>query len=328
MVNASKGSPSAGLTNASSSWGETVTCTSSILRVPRIFARSGHGSKATRRAVFEPTCCENLATVSRSTSTGHYIVAHPAGERDRWGRRFEDLYRSFLRYFRVRGFQVDEPPVPLVAVVLRDQDEFLRYAAMHGQQVSTGVLGFYSPETNRVALFDLDGAGESEAAWHETAGTIIHEATHQTAFNTGIHSRLLKPPYWVAEGLGTLFEAKGIWDSSTYRDPRDRINRGRLSDFRRYAKSRRRTGTMLELVSSDALFQRNPAAAYAEAWSLTYWLNETRPRQYGEYLRRTVERADQEEYTSQQRIADFATAFGDDFQMLEAHFLRFMREVK
>src|SRR5262245_55888267 len=32
------------------------------------------------------------------TGTGHYVVAHPAGERDHWAERFEELYRSFQHY--------------------------------------------------------------------------------------------------------------------------------------------------------------------------------------------------------------------------------------
>ena len=48
------------------------------------------------------------------TGTSHYLVAHPRGKRDQWAGRFEDLYRSFVHYFSVRGFDLDEPPCPLI----------------------------------------------------------------------------------------------------------------------------------------------------------------------------------------------------------------------
>ena len=39
------------------------------------------------------------------SGTGHYLVAHPRGQRDKWAERFEELYRSFVHYFSVRGLR-------------------------------------------------------------------------------------------------------------------------------------------------------------------------------------------------------------------------------
>src|SRR4051812_47639733 len=63
------------------------------------------------------------------TLTRHYVVVHPRGERDEWAGRFEDLFNRFSHYFRVRGFELQEPTGPLVAVVFRDQAEYFRSAA-------------------------------------------------------------------------------------------------------------------------------------------------------------------------------------------------------
>src|SRR5262245_54006484 len=38
------------------------------------------------------------------STTRHYLVVHPRGQRDEWADRFEDLYNRFGHYFRVRGF--------------------------------------------------------------------------------------------------------------------------------------------------------------------------------------------------------------------------------
>src|SRR5688572_15839783 len=38
------------------------------------------------------------------SGVGHYIVVHPAGKRDQWAPRFEELYRSFIHYFGARGW--------------------------------------------------------------------------------------------------------------------------------------------------------------------------------------------------------------------------------
>ena len=82
---------------------------------------------------------------------------------------------------------------------------------------------------------------------------------------------------------------------------------------------------MQALVASDRLFRSNPQAAYAEAWALTFYLVETQPRKYTKYLTLTAERPPFTQYTAAQRTADFTAVFGDDWRMLEARFLRFIK---
>ena len=142
------------------------------------------------------------------TAAGPYLVVHPRGQGRIWASRFDELYRGFQRYFGVRGFSLEKPEFPLVAVVLRNREEYLRYLQRYAPGTPTSTLGFYSPATNRVLLYDASG-GSSD--WHVNAETIIHEATHQTAFNSGLHNRFGPTPRWLAEGLGMLFEARGVW---------------------------------------------------------------------------------------------------------------------
>ncbi len=151
--------------------------------------------------------------------------------------------------------------------------------------------------------------------------------THQTAFNSGIHTRFADTPQWLIEGLGTLFEAPGIYSSQKYRRQQDRINAGRLADFHAQTPHRPQ-GFMPQLISSDELFQRDARQAYAQAWALTYWLVETRPRLYAEYLARTATYPPGKIYSSAARIADFTAIFGDNFAMHEARFERFMASVR
>lgn len=260
------------------------------------------------------------------TGTGHYLVAHPRGQGEQWAERFEDLYRSFVHYFSVRGFQVQEPQFPLVAIVWNKQADFVRYAQSEGAAVGPGVLGYYSPTSNRITLFD--STSKNDKNWQQNASTIIHEATHQTAFNTGVHSRFGLPPRWVGEGLGTLYEAPGLWDPRTYTQQSDRINRGRLAQFRQYLASGRPSGAFLEIINSDRQFQTNPAAAYAEAWALTFFLSETEPRKYNQYLAKTAALPPFGEYPAARRLADFTSVFGSDLKMLEANYLRFIEGLK
>src|SRR5207249_2926432 len=137
--------------------------------------------------------------------------------------------------------------------------------------------------TNRILMFDAS-TSNGEWDWTTNANTIIHEAAHQTAFNTGVHTRFSAAPRWLVEGLGTMFEARGVWQSRTYPNQADRINRGRLDAWRVYAKNRRTGDAIAQLVSSDRLFTSDPDGAYAEAWALSFFLIETTPKKYIDYL--------------------------------------------
>jgi hypothetical protein len=257
------------------------------------------------------------------SGTGQYLVVHPKGQRDVWAERFEELYRSFVHYFSVRGLSPSRPEFPLVAIVFYNQQDFYRYAAQSGVRLGAGTLGFYSADTNRILMYDPDGGRGDNALWQQAAETIIHEAAHQTAFNTGVHSRYAMPPHWVAEGLGTLFEAPGVWNSRLYPRQEDRINRYRLDEFRRLAGSRE-TGWLAQLVASDRQFARAPDAAYAEAWAASFFLSETRPRQYVALLEKTAARPAFSEYKQPERLKDFSDLFGGDLALLEAQLERFI----
>lgn len=259
------------------------------------------------------------------SGTGHYLVAHAPGQRDYWSKRFEDLYRSFVHYFRVRGFRLQEPEFPLVAIVFRSQDDFLAYARREGAQIGPNVLGYYSPVSNRISLFDIGGGQAKAEDWHENAATIIHEAAHQTAFNTGVHRRFGSAPRWLVEGLGTMFEAEGVWDS-THRSSRpSRYNRGRLAQFKRLLASRPEK-SLEEFITNDRVFQSNVDRAYAEAWAFSFFLVETRPKKYSELLARTAARPSFVRYDAADRLTDFTTIFGNDLRHLEAEYLQFMAE--
>ena len=258
--------------------------------------------------------------------TGHYLVVQPAGQHD-WADRFERLYREMLHYFGTRGIPVRSPAFPLVAVVFPTQGHFLQYAAAHGGPASAGVLGYYNPESNRILLYDVTAGGRVSGDWRVNAETIVHEAAHQTAFNVGIHSRYCMPPRWVGEGLGAMFEAPGIYSSSTHPKNADRVNQEQLATFRAYFKEGIPDGTLAAIVASDEAFRRSPYAAYGISWSFTFMMAETSPGQLSRYLQVTAQKEPFAEPTPAERIRDFQRVFGDNFKMLQARLERFVSEL-
>ena len=274
---------------------------------------------------FRAVLLRELGSDYEVTGTSHYLIAHPRGQRSRWDERLEDLYRSFVQYFSVRGFQPAPPPFPLVGIVCKNRGDFDRRAAS-GAANSPGVLGFYEPLSNRITLYDMGGGDATN--WRHNASVLVHEATHQMAFNTGIHSRYAPTPTWVAEGLATLFEAPGVSDSHANTRLADRVNWGRLRAFRQVMAPHHRPEMLASIVASDDLFQANPTAAYAEAWALTFFLVETQPHDYARYLKRTGSRPPFQKYTAAERTADFTAVFGGNWQLIEARFLRFIAGVR
>ena len=261
------------------------------------------------------------------SGVGHYLVVHPVGQKNLWAPRFEELYRSFVHYFHARSFHPAEPRFPLIAVVFPRKADFDQQAAREKLATPQNMLGYYTPRSNRIYLYDVTAGGKTGFDWSINADTIIHEATHQTAFNVGMHNRFGQTPQWVCEGLATLFEAPGVWNSQLHHNLADRVNRRHLATFRRYL-SRRGPSAIAEMVATDRLFQTDNEGAYAEAWALTFFLTETEPRKYVQFLTKAAGVKSFTEYSSANRLGDFAAVFGANFDLLDARMKRFLAELR
>ncbi len=96
------------------------------------------------------------------------------------------------------------------------------------------LMGYYFPKTNRCVLFEVGGGGTASTDWSETERTIVHEAVHQLAFNTGVHERLADNPQWIVEGLATMFEERAVFDSrSASRSLVSRVNTQQMATLQR-----------------------------------------------------------------------------------------------
>ena len=245
------------------------------------------------------------------SGTGHFLVVHPVGQRDQWAGRFEQLYREMIFYFSSRGISVRQPSFPLVAVVFPTQSEFLSHASKDGL-TDSGILGYYSTMSNRILLYDQTGGRNPD--WRENAATIVHEAAHQTAYNIGIHNRFGDTPRWLSEGLGTLFEARGVNNGTKFRKLEDRINRDQLYAFRRYYPEEMPAGTLQSLVADDRAFRAAALRSYATSWAVIFTLAERYPMKLAEYLRLSAKprRGFMVQDSPSLRLRDFEQAFGQD----------------
>ncbi len=258
--------------------------------------------------------------------TQNFVVVHPPGDYQNWATPFEVLYQRFRTYFTSRGFAVDEPEFPLVAVVLRSRSEFDKFLrAWH--QYDANILGYYSQKSNRIVTFDPTGGRGAKSDWAFHA-TLIHEAVHQTAFNVGVHQRFGGTPSWVLEGLACMFEASGVHNSLRYSEQSERINKNRLSQLQHFYRQNRVQGKLKAFVAHDRHFDSDPAVAYAYSWGLTFFLAEMFPAKYFQFLREDASRDGFREFTAAQRVAAFQLAFGDDLDGLEKRLERFILDLR
>jgi len=304
-------------------------------------------------STFRPDTTRNLRLVLQKelgkdyeiAVAGQYIVAAAPGRAKAYAAVCDELYRSFQRYFSTRGFKVKRPEFPLVAIVFRSRDEFATYCQGDKFQISANLAGYYHPLTNRVALFERNGnslAANGAPVLHSTLvakvqsrqmdnrvhDTLIHEATHQVAYNAGLHRRVGDTPRWIVEGLATMFEPEGARQNSRRGSVMNRVNKDRYLRFGNFAKLRRKKNSLKAFIQNDSMYKSNTLDFYAQAWALSFFLCETRPREYARYLITIAQRPDFSQYTAKERLADFQSVFGKKTDWLETKFLRYMTRLK
>ena len=256
----------------------------------------------------------------------------------------ERLYKAFANYWQNQGLELHEPEFPLVALVFDGQASFAQYARPEVGEGADSIIGYYNLKTNRMTMYDLTGietaglANDRNAAARinqilsqpgaeRTVATIVHEATHQLAFNSGLQVRFADVPFWVSEGIAIYFETPNLESTKGWRNIGG-INRVNLVNFRKYLP--RRTAGSLELLLSDDKRFRDPATsadAYAEAWALTYYFLQTKSEAYLKYLALLAEQKPLIDLSPAERIKQFKRFFGEDLMSVENDFLRYMRTV-
>ena len=278
----------------------------------------------------------------RVQQTAHYLIFYDTSPAyAQWcGSLFERLYLAFTNFWSRKGFDLHQPEFPLVAIVFADKQSYLRFSKAELGDAAELIIGYYALNTNRMTMFDLSGveaAGGnggrlksaaqinrvlSQPNAQSTVATIVHEATHQIAFNCGLHTRLSDCPLWFSEGIAVFFETPDLNSARGWRGI-GAVNEPRLERFRRYLAGRP-ADSLETLIRDDKRF-RDPKRnldAYAEAWALTYFLIRQHPKEYVAYLAMLSRKKPLIYDTPDQRIDQFRQIFGD-LKQLDAEFVRY-----
>ncbi len=276
--------------------------------------------------------------------TAHYVICYNTSPSyAEWcGSLFERLFKGFHTYWENLGVKLVEPAQPLVALVFDTQATFARYArANNGLET---VPGYYNFVSNRMIMYDLTGLeglkrGDapvssavrvnqilSQPDAERNVATIVHEATHQLANNSGLQVRMADNPLWVSEGLANYFETPDLGSAKGWRGIGN-INRSRLERFKSYL-AHRPADSLVTILSDDKRF-RDPKAvldAYAEAWALNYYLLRTRQDEFVAYLKALSEKTPSVVDDADERLTQFKSFFGQDLEQFDRNFVRYMRE--
>ena len=145
------------------------------------------------------------------------------------------MQKSFLYFWKKRGAKVHEPKSPLAVLIFNNKASYIKHAQAELGASAGNAIGYYSLQTNRIVMYDLTG---SQALLREATNrgsmkdisalmqtpraeplvaTIIHEATHQIAYNCGLQTRYADNPIWLSEGMAVYFEtpdltSNRLWD--------------------------------------------------------------------------------------------------------------------
>ncbi len=221
--------------------------------------------------------------------------------------------KVFLEFVRDLKIDTEKPRFPLVLLIFETDDDFMRFAAEEtgGRGLSPGsMLGYYSSLTNRLVI------RMSEC---HTFATPLHEAVHQQVYNRSLIRRFAPVPVWFHEGIATGFEGNG-----------EKINGGPTKVSSRYARAAMLVKTVDwdDVVADDKAFRGDILAseAYANAWSIHWFLVTKYRKQYIEYLQLLGEKQPFQTEDGQTRVRDFEKVFGKSIGRLQNEFPKWLEQ--
>lgn len=281
----------------------------------------------------------------RILDTKNYILVYSTSEgfAKEAGKLFERIKSVFENYIRKQaGFEPAAPKQPMIAVIFQSDEEYIRCLKDQIGVAAFLTAGVYIPATNRMFMYDMFGGRDEE--WVQVAtlitgkgadelalllatenvSTLIHEGTHQVAFNTGFHERTVRNPLWLVEGLACLMEVPKLDSKSRWAGVGE-MNWDRQEHLRENWM-RLPTESVYDLVTDDGRLRRSDSAllGYAQAWALSYYLTKARRIEYMKFVELVKTRPPVKEYRLEDRLEDFRAAFGQTPEQMEPQFRRYV----
>ena len=306
-------------------------------------------SKTTSKSPFLPMTDDELGTDLLSQvppgfeihQTDHYVVCSNSSEEYAQfvGKLLEKVFDQYFQFMKEQEIVVRPATAKLPVIILQSEAEFKDFAsAQHPETSFDDTPGYYSLRENQMLLMDLtrDRSIRSASAIRKRlvdqplqVATIVHEAVHQLAFNTGLQVRMADNPVWLSEGLALYFEQVSPRSTALWTRP-GLVNARHHPEFVRSTENNGPTIGFNALTQTDKSFldSATVATAYAESWALTTYLFRQQKEGMGRFLQTISRRIPLQPVTPEQRIQEFTTAFGKSPDECEQEVVSFVRRLR
>lgn len=272
------------------------------------------------------------------TETEHYVLcSNSAAEYVEFcGKLLESVFDQYFRFMGEQNIAVAQPVRKMPVVIFASASEFQMFAQKQHPEISfADTPGYFSIPDNQTLLLDLTGDRSIRSASTIRrrlaekplqVATVVHEAVHQLAFNSGLQVRMADNPLWISEGLAMYFETGSSRSTLLWNRP-GHVNPRHHPAFVRLLQSNEISGGLNGLIESDSTFQ-DPAkmpAAYAKAWALTHYLVREEKPGLQKYLFSISQRRPMVGLSAEQRTQEFQDGFGKTPDEMEREIVSYMK---
>jgi hypothetical protein len=306
-------------------------------------------ARASTEAVFTPMSAEELSADLLTqvplgfevTQTEHYVICGNSAEEyaEFCGKLLERVFDEYFKFMKELDLAVTEPTGKLLIIIFESEQEFKDFATkQHPETSFDNTPGYYSIRENQTLLLDLtrDRSIRSATAIRKRlaeqplhVATMVHEAVHQLAFNSGLQVRMTDNPLWFSEGLALYFEPISPRSSTLWTKP-GIVNARHHPSFVQYTSSGATEIPLQDLIGADRIFldSGTVAAAYAESWALTMYLFRQEKDGMKKYLTNLSQRKPLQILTPEQRVLEFQQSFGKSPDEMERDVVSYVRRLR
>ncbi|MEZ6042609.1 MAG: DUF1570 domain-containing protein [Planctomycetaceae bacterium] len=276
------------------------------------------------------------------TKTPHYVICSNSSPEyaEFCGKLLERVHGEFFDLFEheTRPFIV-QPTAPLPIIILATNQELVAFGKTQHPDVSfEDTPGYYSVRENQVLMHDLSGEPQRSSissirkklsGMPRQVSTVVHEAVHQLAFNSGLQVRMADNPLWFSEGLSLWFEPASVRSTLLWNRP-GQVNPVHQPLFRSQIIGERLVLPLQQLVASDAPFQNadQVAAAYSESWALMTWLIRKDPEGMDRFMKAISQRKPLKQLTPDERSLEFQSAFEESLDEIETSLIPYIGRMR
>ena len=295
---------------------------------------------------------------ARRLETDHFVFVYTSSLTlaRQLASRLEAVYRWNVGVLKQVGLPYKQPEYKLEIYFFGKHDEYSRYQNLLGMEDSVGTLGFYIPDLNRSAFFDMNDwppirnrleqinnpqtppdvkrrLNNELRKWFnwKNVEVVQHEAAHHIHFNIGVfprEQRLMRPgllPRWTVEGFATMFELPPTEAGAALGG----INHQRVKEFREFfGRDGGRLPPMRDFLLDDMVFLRGGGNFYPLGWAVTHYMWHKKRDHYARWLQAIADLPNRDDFTATERQAILEDIFGEINEQWIKDFVAFIDTIQ